>query len=56
MKRAKLPEITVEDEPSMAERFQRGLPRASQNPHKPITRKPKDWSASKERTNKAKIG
>jgi hypothetical protein len=35
----------VEDEPGMAERFQRGLQRAFQMPHKPIAPKAKDQPA-----------
>jgi hypothetical protein len=33
------PAIIVVDEPGMAERFQRGLQRAFQTPHKPLTPK-----------------
>jgi len=50
----KLPEIT--DEPGMAERFQRGLQRAFQMPHKPITPKSKTRPASKGRVHKGKTG
>jgi hypothetical protein len=46
----------VTDEPGMAERFQRGLQRAFQMPHKPITPKAKTRPASKGRLHKAKGG
>jgi hypothetical protein len=42
--------IHIEDEPGMAERFQRGLQRAFTMPHKPHpTLKPKERPASKGR-------
>jgi hypothetical protein len=52
MKNQQKPEIT--DEPGMAERFQRGLQRAFQMPHKPITPKAKTRPASKGRVHKGK--
>jgi len=43
------------DEPGMAERFQRGLQRAFQTPHKPHpTPKPNERPASKGRVHKGK--
>jgi hypothetical protein len=39
--------LEIVDEPGMAERFQRGLQRAFQTPHKPITPKAKTRPASK---------
>jgi hypothetical protein len=57
MKRTKpQPEPQVIDEPGMAERFQRGLQRAFQTPHKPITPKTKERPASKGRAYKGKMG
>jgi hypothetical protein len=44
--------LQVEDEPGMAERFQRGLQRAFQMPRKPLTPKPKERPASKGRVHK----
>jgi hypothetical protein len=49
-------EIEVQDEPGMAERFQRGLQRAFQIPHKPITPKAKTRPASEGRGHKGKTG
>lgn len=49
-------EPAITDEPGMAERFQRGLQRAFQTPHKPITPKPKERPASKGRAHKGKTG
>jgi hypothetical protein len=50
----KQPEIV--DEPGMAERFQRGLQRAFQMPHKPITPKGKTRPRAKGRVHKGKMG
>jgi hypothetical protein len=48
MKQKKPPSLPeVVDEPGMPERFQRGLQRAFQMPHKPITPKSKERPASK---------
>ncbi len=46
----------VVDEPGMAERFQHGLQRAFQLPHKPQVPKPKTRPASKGRVHKGKTG
>lgn len=54
MKKPATPEPEIADEPGMAERFQRGLQRAFQTPHKPITPKPKARPASKGRAHKGK--
>jgi hypothetical protein len=48
--------LQVEDEPGMAERFQRGLQRAFQTPHKPITPKSKTRPVSKGRIHMGKAG
>ena len=50
------PEPQIVDEPGMAERFQRGLQRAFQMPHKPITPKAKTRPVSKGRVHKGKAG
>ena len=60
MKRTKPPDLPqIADEPGMTERFQRGLQRAFQMPHKPhqpIAPKPKTRPASKGRVHKRKTG
>ena len=48
--------LVVEDEPGMAERFQRGLRNLLNTPHKPITPKAKERPASKGRVHKGKTG
>jgi hypothetical protein len=54
MKRTKPPELTITDEPGMAERFQRGLQRAfTMKPTHPVP-KTKERPASKARTYRGK--
>jgi hypothetical protein len=55
MKRAEpRSEPQIVDEPGMSERFQRGLQRAFQTPHKPITPKTKTRPATKGRIHRGK--
>lgn len=56
MKEKTTPSPEITDEPGMAERFQRGLQRAFQMQHKPITPKAKMRPASKGRVHKGKTG
>jgi hypothetical protein len=53
MKRAKPPELPeIADKPGWDQRFQRGLQRVINTPHKPITPKSKERTASKGRVHK----
>jgi hypothetical protein len=55
-KRGESEPLTIEDEPGMAERFQRGLQRAFQMPHKPHPSKAKERPAASKHVHKGKTG
>jgi hypothetical protein len=54
--KAKTEPPAIIDEPGMAERFQHGLKRAFQMPHKSVTPKAKTRPARKGRAHKGKVG